>query len=63
MRDILIAKFSDERLKKKLIKTYPNDLIGGNDCGDEYWGVNIDTGEGKNRLGRLLEDLRTQYMR
>lgn len=63
MRDILQSKFSDEKLKKRLISTYPHKLVEGNDWNDDYWGVILETGKGENNLGKILEDLRTQYLR
>jgi hypothetical protein len=52
MLDLLLDKFSDKRLKKKLLATGKAKLIEGNWWGDIYWGVC--KGKGKNMLGRLL---------
>jgi len=39
-------------LARKLIATYPHELIEGNTWGDHYWGVC--RGRGENKLGQLL---------
>ena len=59
MKQILIIKFSDEKLKKLLKDTGDNELVEGNYWNDVYWGVDIDTGIGKNNLGKLLMDIRS----
>jgi len=58
MREILAAKFSDEKLKRALLATSPKKLIEYNWWGDRYWGVTKDGGE--NQLGLLLMKLRQQ---
>ncbi len=57
MRLALILKFSQhpellEKLKKE------DELIEKNNWGDTFWGVDIDTGEGDNILGILLDEVR-----
>ena len=59
MKDILMAKFEDVELQRLLYETGDQQLIEGNNWGDRYWGqVN---GEGKNRLGELLMEVRFYY--
>lgn len=60
MKKGLIAKFSDENLKKKLLNTGSKILIEGNTWGDTYWGVDINTGYGYNMLGKLLMEIRNE---
>lgn len=60
MKQILIIKFSDEKLKKLLKDTGDNELVEGNYWNDAYWGVDIETGIGKNNLGKLLMDIRSK---
>lgn len=57
MRDIVLAKFTQNKnLRTKLITTGDVYLEEGNDWGDTTWGtVN---GEGENRLGKILMDVR-----
>ena len=59
MRKICKAKFTQNKnLLVKLIQTWPEDLQEGNTWGDTYWGVDITTGYGKNKLGQILESIR-----
>ena len=58
MDDLLRQKFSKEPLRGWLIGTDPQELVEGNTWGDEFWGVNLRTGQGKNHLGRLLMAIR-----
>jgi len=64
MHDILICKFSDNVLSKKLLETGDALLIEGNSWGDRYWGMVRDkvTGEwkGDNFLGQLLMKVRNE---
>ena len=45
-------------LAQKLMDTAPQRLVEGNNWHDTYWGVDLGTGEGENKLGRILEDVR-----
>jgi ribA/ribD-fused uncharacterized protein len=57
MAEILYAKFTQNpNLKQWLLDTGDAELIEGNYWGDRYWGVC--SGTGKNRLGKLLMQLR-----
>ena len=58
MFELLKEKFSDNKLKKKLLATGHAKLIEGNWWGDTFWGVC--KGEGKNMLGRLLMVVREE---
>ena len=59
MRSVLEAKFGQNPdLAAKLIATGDAELIEGNDWNDRCWGVDLRTGEGENRLGKLLMELR-----
>ena len=64
MYDILICKFTDNVLSKKLLETGGVLLIEGNSWGDRYWGMVRDkvTGEwkGDNFLGKLLMKVRNE---
>jgi len=57
MRTGLHAKFSIPGLRERLLRTGDVQLVEGNTWGDTYWGVC--NGVGKNRLGVLLMELRS----
>ena len=64
MHDVLLSKFSDERLKSMLLATGNAELIEGNNWHDNNWG-NCNCSkcrciEGKNRLGKLLMKVRDE---
>ncbi len=63
MRLILRLKFQDKRLVKRLKATGTAELIEGNTWHDNFWGnctcKKCEDIEGKNRLGKLLMELRT----
>ena len=52
MHTLVLKKFKDKELARKLINTYPEELIEGNPWGDTFWG--ICNGEGQNNLGKIL---------
>lgn len=58
MRRCLKLKFSQEPLRTKLLETGNCHLSEGNNHGDTYWGVSLETGLGENMLGRLLMETR-----
>lgn len=61
MRTAVYAKFSqNEDLAKKLIDTGTQKLEERNTWFDKYWGVDWETGEGANHLGKILMDVREQ---
>lgn len=64
MFDLLLIKFANLDLQKKLLDTGDELLIEGNIWHDLFWGVcGCDTcgGWGKNHLGRLLMRMRQYY--
>ncbi len=58
MRDLLIKKFSQPKLRTFLLMTENDDLIEGNTWGDTFWGVY--RGKGENWLGKLLMEVRDE---
>jgi len=58
MLDVLRDKFKDNDLRERLIATGTKELIEGNTWGDKYWGMVA--GEGKNMLGKLLMQVRSE---
>ena len=64
MHELVYIKFSThEDLQKKLIETYPMYLQEGNMWGDTFWGVDLRTGEGENKLGKILMRVREELRR
>lgn len=61
MEDIIWEKFTqNEDLAQRLINTYPQELVEGNDWGDQFWGVS--GGTGNNMLGQILMRARDALM-
>jgi len=59
MRTVLLAKFTQHpELAARLVATGEAELVEGNTWGDTFWGRNLATGRGENRLGKLLMELR-----
>ena len=62
MRRVVFEKFTQNpHLARWLVDTGDKPLIEGNTWGDVYWGIDLRTGEGKNRLGVLLTELRERF--
>lgn len=61
MRDIVFAKFYKYPLRTLLVNTGDEELVEGNSWGDTYWGVC--NGQGENRLGKILMEVREYYKR
>ena len=56
-------KFSNPELRKKLLATGNEELIEGTTWHDNYWGIcdcEACGGQGKNRLGKLLMQVREE---
>lgn len=60
MRTCLEAKFTQEPLRTLLLETGDQSLQEGNNWGDVFWGVDLETGEGENQLGKLLMEIRAK---
>jgi len=60
MEELLRLKFQNPELKAPLVQTGSAKLIEGNTWGDTYWGVDVVTGEGANKLGVILEGIRSE---
>lgn len=54
--------YSDTLLGDRLIATGAEDLAEINHWGDEFWGVDISTSEGGNRLGKILMQVREELV-
>ena len=62
MEELLRIKFQDPKLKNRLIQTGKAKLIEGNTRGDTYWGSDLKTGYGANKLGVTLEKIRSESL-
>lgn len=58
MRECLVSKFSQEPYRTWLLETGDAFIREGNNWGDTFWGVDQDTGEGENHLGKLIMEIR-----
>ena len=61
MEHVLRYKFEDPELRGKLVGTGDTELVEANWWNDTYWGVNHQTGQGHNMLGKLLMKLRDEF--
>ena len=58
MNRVLKLKFVQEPFRSRLLATGSAHLQEGNRYHDKFWGVDLDTGEGANNLGRLIMAIR-----
>jgi len=59
MTATVVAKFTQNLdLLKLLTETGDLELVEFNHWGDKFWGVDSETGEGQNHLGRILMNVR-----
>lgn len=61
MLQLLHQKFQHSDLKKMLLNTGYAELQERNPWHDTYWGIDQNTGEGGNRLGKLLMTVRKYF--
>lgn len=61
MRDIVFAKFMQNKdIAEKLLATGDAEIIEGNYWHDTFWGVDKETGDGENNLGKILMKVRAE---
>ena len=61
MEEIVRAKFFQiEPFARKLMDTGNAELMEGNTWGDTYWGVDLFTMQGQNKLGKILMKIRAE---
>lgn len=61
METVVRAKFKQHPdLAKRLMETGHAELVEGNDWNDTCWGMDLRTGEGENRLGKILMGIREE---
>lgn len=58
MLDLLIQKYTIPEYQQRLMATGEVLLSEGNYWNDRYWGVDLRTGKGENRLGQLIMKVR-----
>ena len=63
MESIVHEKFFQvEPLARKLMATGNMELVEGNTWGDMYWGVDLHTMKGQNKLGKILMKVRNELL-
>lgn len=60
MEYLVRIKFKNVELRRKLLATGEQPLIEGNYWNDRYWGVDLKSGLGKNKLGEILMKIRKE---
>lgn len=60
MLELTRIKFKNPKLKRNLLETCDKYIQEGNTWNDTFWGVNIETGEGENRFGKILMQVRNE---
>lgn len=64
MQDVVRTKFfQSHRLAKRLLDTNSLELIEGNTWNDTYWGVDLRSMVGQNKLGKILMQVRDELNR
>lgn len=59
MYDINKIKFSDPKMAEMLANVN-EPIIESNTWGDTFWGVDLESGEGHNHLGKILERIKQE---
>ena len=62
MRECVKLKFLQEPFRTRLIETGNMEIIEGNWWHDTFWGVDKDTMEGSNNLGKLIMEVRSSLL-
>ena len=63
MEEVVFAKFTQNpELLAMLAATGDMELTEGNTWNDTYWGVSLRTGNGQNKLGKILMKVRSIFM-
>jgi len=60
MYGLVVTKFTDPFLRELLLETGTHHLQEGNSWNDTYWGVDLTTGRGENKLGKILMQHRAE---
>ena len=62
MEYLVRIKFRNDYLRRKLLATGEQLLVEGNYWNDVYWGVDLKSGIGENKLGKILMKVRLYYI-
>lgn len=60
MFELTQLKYQNTLLRKKLLKTADIHIQEGNNWNDIFWGVDIATKEGENKLGKIIMNVRNE---
>jgi len=60
MEKLVRIKFQNPEMREKLLATGDVEIEEGNTWGDTFWGVDLETGEGENRMGKILMKIRSE---
>lgn len=60
MLELVRKKFEHPALRDKLLATGSQEIQEGNYWRDEFWGVNLTTGKGQNKLGKIIMQVRDE---
>ncbi len=63
MSECLKQKFNQEPYKTLLLETGDTFIQEGNFWGDTFWGVDLNSNLGENRLGKLIMEIRDELKR
>lgn len=58
MKKCIEQKFNQEPYRTLLLATGTKHIQEGNRWGDEFWGVSLKSGKGRNNLGKLIMEFR-----
>ncbi len=60
MKELLVLKYAQEPYRNLLLNTGEVYIQEGNNWRDIFWGVDLETGEGENNLGKLIMEVREE---
>lgn len=60
MEACLRSKFNNPEMRARLLATGDADIYEGNKWNDHFWGVDLLSGYGQNKLGKLLMKIRAE---
>ena len=63
MSDCILQKFMQEPYRAKLLATGDEHLQEGNRWGDRFWGIDLRSNTGDNRLGKMIMAVREYLAR
>lgn len=58
MKDLCRQKYNNPKYRELLLSTGNALIQEGNNWGDRFWGVDLQSGVGDNNLGRIIMDMR-----